>query len=96
MSATTWYFYVIRTVDDYLYAGITTDVERRFSEHTSGRGAKFFLAHRAERVELSIEVGSRSLALKVEYGFKKLSKASKEKLICQDSFIIDEDSGRLS
>lgn len=91
-----WHFYVIRTVDNYLYAGITTDVERRFREHACGRGAKFFLAHRAGRVELSIEVGSRSLALKVEYSFKKLSKAAKEKLIRQDQFIINQDTGSLS
>ncbi|NOY73121.1 MAG: GIY-YIG nuclease family protein, partial [Gammaproteobacteria bacterium] len=28
-----WYVYIIRCSDTSLYTGITTDVERRFSEH---------------------------------------------------------------
>ena len=38
-----WYVYIIRATDQSLYTGITTDVERRFAEHQSGRaGAKYF------------------------------------------------------
>ena len=28
----TWYLYVVRTVDQRLYAGVSTDVERRFAD----------------------------------------------------------------
>ena len=31
-----WHLYVIRTVDGCLYAGIATDVRRRYREHASG------------------------------------------------------------
>jgi putative endonuclease len=35
-----WFLYLVRTEDDKLYTGITTDVERRFHQHQSGKGAK--------------------------------------------------------
>ncbi|CDL29320.1 FIG137864: putative endonuclease containing a URI domain [Escherichia coli ISC7] len=31
---------MIRTADNKLYTGITTDVERRYQQHQSGKGAK--------------------------------------------------------
>ena len=38
-----WYVYIIRASDQSLYTGITTDPERRFAEHQSGKaGAKYF------------------------------------------------------
>ncbi|MGP6213224.1 DNA damage response exodeoxyribonuclease YhbQ, partial [Escherichia coli] len=37
---TPWYLYLIRTADNKLYTGITTDVERRYQQHQSGKGAK--------------------------------------------------------
>ncbi len=35
-----WFVYLIRTADNRLYTGITKDVERRFTQHQSGKGAK--------------------------------------------------------
>ena len=37
---TLWSLYLIRTADNRLYTGITTDVARRFMQHQSGKGAK--------------------------------------------------------
>ena len=37
---TPWFLYLIRTADNKLYTGITTDVERRYQQHQSGKGAK--------------------------------------------------------
>ncbi len=37
---TPWYLYLIRTADNALYTGITTDVQRRYKQHQSGKGAK--------------------------------------------------------
>jgi predicted GIY-YIG superfamily endonuclease len=39
MASVTWHLYVIRTVDGCLYAGIATDVRRRFQEHVLIRTA---------------------------------------------------------
>ena len=42
-SRQAWYVYIIKASDERLYTGITTDVERRFSEHSDSRkGARFF------------------------------------------------------
>jgi putative endonuclease len=35
-----WFLYLIRTADNRLYTGITTDVARRFCQHQDGKGAK--------------------------------------------------------
>ncbi len=37
---TPWFLYLIRTADNKLYTGITTDVERRYQQHQSGKGVK--------------------------------------------------------
>ncbi|EDM2309692.1 GIY-YIG nuclease family protein, partial [Salmonella enterica] len=39
-TMTPWYLYLIRTADNALYTGITTDVARRYRQHQTGKGAK--------------------------------------------------------
>ncbi|GAA5189589.1 GIY-YIG nuclease family protein [Ferrimonas gelatinilytica] len=79
-----WWLYLVRTARGSLYAGITTDIERRFSEHQSGGR----LAARALRgkgplaLAYSHPAGTHSEALKKEYRLKRWSKAQKEALIC--------------
>ena len=76
-----WHLYMIDCDDSYLYTGITTDVDRRFREHALGlsRGAKALKLRRFEQFELiyAMPIGSRSLAQKVEYRVKKLSREQK-------------------
>ena len=36
-----WYIYILETDDGRLYTGATNDVDRRFSAHQKGQGAKF-------------------------------------------------------
>ena len=70
-----------------MYTGITTDVARRFSEHSgtgSGdmtKGAKALRGKRPLILEYSCQIGNRSEALKIEHQVKKLSKIKKEQLI---------------
>ena len=78
-SKSSWHLYVIRTENDYLYTGITTDIDRRFKEHcNSKKGARFFRAHKPAEIVFRKKIGTRSDALKAEYAFKQLSR--KEKL----------------
>jgi putative endonuclease len=38
-----WSVYIIQASDRSYYTGVTTDIERRFGQHLSGRrGAKYF------------------------------------------------------
>jgi len=81
---TLWSVYLIRTADDSLYTGITTDVSRRFSQHQSGKGAKALRGKGELRLAFTAPVGERSLALRVEYRIKQLTKRQKERLVSGD------------
>ncbi len=82
-----WFLYIVRGADKSLYTGITTDVARRFSEHSgigSGdttKGAKALRGKRPLILEYSCQIGNRSEALKIEHQVKKLSKIKKEQII---------------
>ena len=79
-----WFLYLIRTADTRLYTGITTDVARRFCQHQDGRGAKALRGKGELQLAFSKEVGERSLALRLEYRIKQLTKRQKERLVAGD------------
>ncbi|GLT19217.1 UPF0213 protein [Vibrio zhanjiangensis] len=80
-----WYVYLIRTRLNTLYCGITTDVNRRYSQHCQGNGAKSLKGKTPLTLEWFQAVGkSRSIASKYEYRIKKLPKVHKELLIRGD------------
>ena len=83
VSSSPWHLYVVRTVDGYLYAGVSTDVARRYEQHRAqGRlCARYLRAHRPSALVFTCPVGPRSLALKVEYRFKQLSRREKERVM---------------
>ena len=76
-----WFLYLIRTADNRLYTGITTDVPRRFRQHQAGKGAKALRGKGDLQLAFSHEVGEHSLALRLEYRIKQLTKAQKEMLV---------------
>ena len=81
-----WILYMIRTRDQSLYTGITTDPERRFIEHncsaeTGSKGAKALRGKGPLKLVYQAEIGDRSEAQKMEYKVKQLSKAEKEVLV---------------
>ena len=82
-----YYVYILRCEDNTLYTGITTDVKRRFLEHSEDKvkGAKYTKAHKPKEIAAAWEVGTKSDAPKLEYRIKKLEKAEKETLISEDS-----------
>jgi putative endonuclease len=92
-----WYLYIVRTVDDFMYAGISTDVLRRFREHCAQghKTAKYLLAHKPLSLAFSQAIGDRSLALKVEYHFKLLSKKDKDSIVDTQQLIFERGSGRI-
>lgn len=66
-----------------MYTGITTDVRRRFEEHTEdkARGAKYTKSHKPIKIEAVWETDTKANALKLEHRIKKLTKPQKEELI---------------
>ena len=76
-----WSVYIVRCNLDSLYTGIATDVRRRIAEHESGSiGAKYLRGRGPLQLVMEHQVGDRSLASKVEYKIKRLSRADKENL----------------
>ena len=84
----TYYIYVLRCTDQSLYTGITNDIQKRFEEHRSGKGARYTRMHRPIRIEAVWSCKSRSDALRLEYRIKHLSKKKKEMLI-KDVSLLD-------
>jgi putative endonuclease len=84
MTAKIWFVYIIRTSDGQLYTGITTDIQRRWQEHSSGKGgARYFRARKPESLCLVEEHPDRSSASKREAEIKKLTKLLKETLVAR-------------
>jgi putative endonuclease len=82
---------MVRCRDGSLYTGISTNVGRRFTEHQGegGTGSKYLKGKGPLSLVFEKEMGSKSLALKVESKIKKLSKAKKERLVEVPAYIED-------
>ncbi|HSO08307.1 MAG TPA: GIY-YIG nuclease family protein [Pelomicrobium sp.] len=78
-----WSLYLLRTRANALYAGIATDVRRRFSEHARGtaRGAKALRGKGPLLLVYQVRIGERALALAAERRFKALAKRDKEAIV---------------
>ena len=79
----TWHLYILRCKDGTLYTGITTDVEKRFHTHQSGKGAKYTRGRRPLELIYRENCGSHSDALKREIEIKRLSREQKQVLIAE-------------
>lgn len=81
---TSWFVYMILGTDQHLYTGITTDMARRWHEHTSGKaGARYFRGRQPACLCLLEEQPDRSHASKREYAIKCLPRRDKLMLIQQ-------------
>lgn len=76
-----YYLYILKCEDDTLYTGITTDVERRFKEHSLGKGAAYTRAKKAKEILYTEKCKDRSTAQKREAEIKKLTREQKLALI---------------
>lgn len=78
-----YYIYILRCTDNSLYTGITNNLNNRMKQHFSKNkvGAKYTKSHNALKLEASWKCRNKSLALKLEYQLKTLTKKQKEELI---------------
>lgn len=77
-----WYVYFLRCNDNSLYAGITTDIDRRLHEHNHTKlGAKYTRAKRPVTLAFIESALNKSIASKREYQLRKLKKIQKEQLV---------------
>jgi putative endonuclease len=84
-----WSIYMVRCRDGALYTGIALDVRRRLAQHagSDGRGAKALRGRGPLRLVLKRRLGSRSLALAVEFRIKRLTKTKKTALLSRRSHL---------
>lgn len=83
-----WTVYILRCADDSLYTGITTDIDRRLSEHnndsSNSKGAKYTRARQPVALAYSETATTRGEASRREYQIKQLSRSKKLQL-CQNN-----------
>jgi putative endonuclease len=78
-----YFVYIVKCIDDTMYTGIATDVEKRIAEHNSpdGKGAKYTRSRRPVKLVYAEAIATRSSAQSREYAIKQLSRAGKLALI---------------
>ena len=72
--------YLVRCRDGSLYAGWTSDLEKRIAAHNSGTGAKYTRGRGPVVLAYAQEYEDRAGAMRVEAHLKSLSKGQKEEL----------------
>ena len=74
---------MLRCADNSIYTGMTNDLNKRITEHLTKdkNGAKYTKSHNAVKLESAWKSKDKSLACKLEYQIKTLSKMQKESLI---------------
>ncbi len=75
--ASCWVLYLLECENGSYYAGITTDLERRFAQHVFGIGARYTRANPPKRVVAAMEFPDRASASRAEAALKKLPRTEK-------------------
>lgn len=85
MSNKKHFVYILLTERNTLYCGYTDDVEKRFEQHKSGKGAKYTRANKPVKILWQKEFSTKEEAMKEEYRIKKtLTREQKLALINSD------------
>lgn len=84
-----YYTYMLRCSDNSIYTGMTNDLGKRIEEHLSKnkKGAKYTKSHNAIKLEVAWKSKDKSLACKLEYQIKNLTKQQKENLINSEKLV---------
>ena len=82
-----YFTYMIRCEDNSIYTGMTNNLEKRINEHISKNGAKYTKSHNAIKLETAWKSKDKSLACKLEYHIKTLTKQQKESLIAGEKLV---------
>ena len=85
-----WCVYILECVDGSYYTGITTDIERRLTEHNhSTKAAKYTRVRRPVKLVYREECADRSDASIKEYKIRKLNREKKQALITAYENMLD-------
>jgi putative endonuclease len=84
-----WLVYIIEASDGSLYTGITTDIERRWREHSNGKGARYFWGRSPSNLAYVEACQDRSGASRREAAIKQLTRKQKQLLIQSGANALD-------
>ncbi|UVE16836.1 GIY-YIG nuclease family protein [Pseudomonas sp. LS44] len=87
-----WFVYLVRAANGALYCGISDDPQRRFAQHQSGKGARFFHSSPAQALVYVEACGAKGEALRRERAIKGMAKAAKEDLVLNGASIHHADA----
>lgn len=77
MNKAKWYVYVLSCKGNTLYTGITNNLEKRITAHSSGNGAKYTRAHLPVTLVYQEEHPDKSSAAKRESEIKNWPRTKK-------------------
>ena len=84
------FVYMLRCAGNRIYTGYAVDVEARYEQHKSGKGAKFTKSFPPECILQKFELQSYEEALRLEARIKKLPRPDKERLAAGDETLAAE------
>lgn len=76
-----WTVYILQCADGTLYTGITTDLDRRITEHNNGTGAKYTRTRLPLKLVYEEPAKDRGEASKREAFIKNLTRSEKLVLV---------------
>ena len=76
-----WYMYILECCDGRFYTGMTNNVQKRLSEHKSGKGGKFTRSFGVNKLLYKEEYATKQEAMKREAQVKGLTKKQKIALV---------------
>ena len=80
-----YYVYIVKCSDGYLYTGITNDISRRVTEHNAGTiKSAYTYSRRPVKLVFYQEFSDAEQAIVFEKKIKKWSRAKKEALITEN------------
>ncbi len=88
-----WFVYLVRAANGALYCGISDDPQRRFAQHQSGKGARFFYSSPAQALVYVEACADKAAALREERGIKQLKKSAKEALVASYAVVATPSCG---
>jgi putative endonuclease len=78
-----WFLYLLECKNGAYYAGITNNLESRFSAHLSGKGARYTRANPPIKILATKLYVDRSAASTAEATLKKLPRIKKLGFFCE-------------
>lgn len=76
-----YWVYILYCENNCYYTGYTTNLTKRYAAHLNGTGSKYTRSFKPVKIAQSWQVETKSMAMQLEYGIKKLSRQNKEKII---------------